>query len=360
MFKRPLPGLFAASFLGLLAACGSAPHTPVATQADPIDTSAYAPRVDSFVVVLDASSSMQEHFQEIPKLHAAQDLVASFNGAIPALGFEAGLVTFGKDCGSYFGGASATDKYGLSPFQAGDFETALGTIECGAGATPMSEGVDSARELLASEQGPTAVFIVSDFQWLDTAAVEASVAKLKAQHGANLCLHTIKVGDNTTGDALISSITEQAGCDSAASAGDLTSGAAMSAYVTETLMASLQYEKHTVSAMALFDFDSADLREQGKAELHNLDELIKSQGMRVGDIDIIGHTDSMGSEEYNQGLSERRAQAVKDYMASEGIDAAIIDVSGKGESEPVASNDTDEGRAQNRRVEIHVGTSRPK
>ena len=90
-----------------------------------------------------------------------------------------------------------------------------------------------------------------------------------------------------------------------------------------------------------------------------LDESIKSQGISVGDIDVIGHTDNKGSETYNQKLSVRRAQAVKDYMVSEGIDAGIVDVIGKGESEPVASNDTDEGRAKNRRVEIRVGTSRP-
>jgi OOP family OmpA-OmpF porin len=75
----------------------------------------------------------------------------------------------------------------------------------------------------------------------------------------------------------------------------------------------------------------------------------------VVDIDIIGHTDSTGPADYNQGLSERRAQAVADYIISEGIDAAIIDVSGEGENNPIASNDTAEGRAQNRRVDINVG-----
>ena len=63
----------------------------------------------------------------------------------------------------------------------------------------------------------------------------------------------------------------------------------------------------------------------------------------------------MGSEEYNQALSERRATAVKEYMVSEGIDSNIVDASGEGESNPVADNSTDEGRALNRRVDVHVG-----
>ena len=359
MFERPISGFLMALPLALVTACSNTPYTPVASQANPIDTTAYAPKVDSFVVILDTSSSMGEDDQERPKIQTAQDLVATFNGAIPALDFKAGLVTFGKNTGRCIGTGEASPVYGMTSFQAADFASSLASLECTGGTTPMSEGIEATTQLLASTTGPMAVILVSDFQWIDASAVTAAVAQLKAQHGNDVCLHTVKVGSNTTGDALISSITDSAGCDSAVGAGDIASAAAMSTYVTETLMAPLQYEKHTVSATALFDFNKAVVKEQGKAELHNLGERIKSQGMSVGDIDIIGHTDNIGTEAYNQDLSVRRALAVKDYMVSEGIDATIIDVSGKGESEPTASNDTTEGQALNRRVEIHVGTSRP-
>ena len=122
------------------------------------------------------------------------------------------------------------------------------------------------------------------------------------------------------------------------------------------------YEKFTLAAEALFDHDKSVLKQAGKNAIHALDEKIKSKGATVVDIDVIGHTDSDGSQEYNQALSIRRANAVKDFMTSgaEGIDASIIDVSGRGELSPIADNRTREGRALNRRVEIHVGVKRQK
>ena len=117
------------------------------------------------------------------------------------------------------------------------------------------------------------------------------------------------------------------------------------------------YEKVTISATALFDFDSDVLKEEGKAAISELADSIKAKGGSVVDIDVIGHTDSVGPEEYNEQLSLRRATSVKNFLVEQGVDGSIIDVSGKGESMPIASNSTSEGRAQNRRVEINVGAS---
>ena len=115
------------------------------------------------------------------------------------------------------------------------------------------------------------------------------------------------------------------------------------------------YEKVTISATALFDFDSDVLKDEGKAAIQDLADSIKSKGGSVVDVDVVGHTDSTGPEEYNEQLSLRRATSVKNYMVEQGVDAGIIDVSGKGETMPIADNSTRAGRAQNRRVEINVG-----
>ena len=71
-------------------------------------------------------------------------------------------------------------------------------------------------------------------------------------------------------------------------------------------------------------------------------------------VEVAGHTDSIGTEEYNEGLSQRRAQSVLDYLVEQGINASRMTAKGYGESQPIASNDTSEGRAKNRRTELVV------
>ena len=100
-----------------------------------------------------------------------------------------------------------------------------------------------------------------------------------------------------------------------------------------------------------FAFDSAELKPAMKAELDTVVSRVKaSTGNET--LQVIGHTDSTGPEAYNQGLSERRAQAAADYLSSQGIDASMMTVKGMGESAPVADNSTRDGRSMNRRVEI--------
>lgn len=110
----------------------------------------------------------------------------------------------------------------------------------------------------------------------------------------------------------------------------------------------------------LFDFGSADLRPTAGNSLDTLVELLSSSKSPV---EIIGHTDSVGSDDANQTLSEERAAAVSEYLVKNGVDKSRITTSGKGASEPVADNthpdgrDNPEGRQQNRRVEIRYSDS---
>ncbi|MCW4451145.1 OmpA family protein [Kaistella sp. BT6-1-3] len=104
--------------------------------------------------------------------------------------------------------------------------------------------------------------------------------------------------------------------------------------------------------MVNFGFDSSDLTSAAKANLDKLAQVLKNN--MDTNINIYGHTDSKGTDAYNLSLSERRAAAVKNYLVSQGVSASRMFTMGVGEKEPVASNDTDAGRAENRRVEFAI------
>ncbi|GIV25057.1 MAG: hypothetical protein KatS3mg026_0749 [Bacteroidia bacterium] len=115
-----------------------------------------------------------------------------------------------------------------------------------------------------------------------------------------------------------------------------------------------KYKSGTVIILKniFFDFDKATLRPESKAELERVYQiLVENPKMKVR---IAGHTDSMGSDEYNQRLSEARAKSVYEYLIQRGISADRLSYIGYGESRPIDTNDTEEGRQNNRRVELEI------
>jgi OOP family OmpA-OmpF porin len=102
----------------------------------------------------------------------------------------------------------------------------------------------------------------------------------------------------------------------------------------------------------LFAFDKSDLTSEARSQLMAVMDRLKNAN--VVSIKVIGHTDSRGSDAYNQKLSERRAASVATFLISQGLPSEKISTQGMGESQPVADNTTDEGRAKNRRVELHL------
>ena len=111
-------------------------------------------------------------------------------------------------------------------------------------------------------------------------------------------------------------------------------------------------EKVSFASEALFDFDQSTLKPQGKAALDQL--LGQLTGMDLEVIVTVGHTDAVGSDAYNQKLSQRRAEAVKAYLVAQGVETNRVYTEGKGETQPVADNTTAAGRAKNRRVTVEV------
>ncbi len=111
----------------------------------------------------------------------------------------------------------------------------------------------------------------------------------------------------------------------------------------------------TFESGLMFDFDSERLRPAAQTNLRNLAASLGEY--RNTDLLIVGHTDAKGTDSYNQALSQRRAQAVADYLNSLGVSSGRLRTSGKGEAEPVASNDSEAGRQKNRRVEVAIFAS---
>ena len=162
-------------------------------------------------------------------------------------------------------------------------------------------------------------------------------------------------------DANWTPATAVAGCDgaiapkaapAAAPAAPAAAPAAPAAAAPAAAPAAVAATKVTYAADAFFDFDKSVLKAEGKAKLDDLVGKVKDINLEV--IIAVGHTDSVGSVAYNQKLSVRRAEAVKAYLVSKGIEKNRVYTEGKGKSQPVADNKTAEGRAKNRRVEIEV------
>jgi OOP family OmpA-OmpF porin len=117
--------------------------------------------------------------------------------------------------------------------------------------------------------------------------------------------------------------------------------------------------KITLQADTLYDFDKATLKPEGKATLDTIARDLSKIRLEV--IIAVGNTDSIGTDAYNMALGQRRAQSVKAYLTSKGVDGSRIYTESKGKSNPVASNATAEGRAKNRRTDIEVvGTAATK
>jgi len=243
MFKHRFTTLLAFVSIGLLAGCAAAPpYSPAPFSAATIDTEAYGPRVDAFAVILDASSSMNDADQGQAKFHIAKDSVNAMSQTIPELNYNGTLVAFGT--GRCTGGKRDTTLYGPHRYRRSAFDAGLNEQQCAGGITPMADGLDGARRALKAETGQVAVILVSDFWNIDVKSTKASIAKLNATHGGNLCLYTVQVGDSKRAPATTAALIESAGCGDAVMAGDIAAADAMATYVTRVLLAPLEYTQN--------------------------------------------------------------------------------------------------------------------
>jgi OOP family OmpA-OmpF porin len=314
------------------------------------------------------------------KIVLAKALLERMNGMIPELGYKGGLST----------AAPATSIQGLETYAAGSYGAALAQIPTllGNNPTPLGVGLLALGPALKNASGRNAVIIVSDGQE-NTGEGSLKVAAAMAEM-YNVCFHTISFADTVNGNqALLDDISSLKSCGVSASAAQLADDAAMQDFVkavfydvdTAVDPCSLDDDADgvnncidkcpdTIMGLAVdaagcpipdivrlkvnFDFDKAVVKPEYHQVLADYAAYMKAQ-QSFTVVEIAGHTDSKGSDAYNQKLSERRAQAVRDYLVNNfGLDGNLFSAVGYGESRPIASNDTEAGRAENRRIEAEL------
>ncbi|MCK5191589.1 MAG: OmpA family protein, partial [Methylococcales bacterium] len=264
----------------------------------------------------------------------------------------------------------------VQSYSSASFDSAINTLECSSGGTPIATAFEAAKTDLTSASGNIAVILFSDGHNYDISPA-TNVHALKEQYGDKLCVYTVWVGNEKeeAGKAVLQRLSDISGCGFSTSASAIASSDGMADFVSKVFFEPGAVEKDSdgdgvVDSKdkcpntpkgaivdrdgcwafhgVLFDFDSATIKAGNEAMFKNAIEVLKLNPALT--VEIQGHTDSQGAEEYNQKLSERRADAVKQKLVDHGISSARLTTKGFGESTPVASNDTEAGRAHNRRV----------
>lgn len=373
--------------LGAVAGCAATkPPSVGAFQAVALDPAAFTKKADTFVVVLDASSSMTDDYDGRDKFDIARETIARLNATVPQLDYQAGLVAFGS--GHCIGTETSKTLYGPAPYRRADLDAGLAKQSCASGFTPMQRGLATAHEELAGTKGRIALIIVGDATRVSDKTVLGAAAKLKSDFGDKLCIYPIQVGDDANGKLLMDELADVTGCGFATNAKDIAAPNGMADYVTKVLLAPVPPKPAPAPVAAApavigdadgdgvkddkdkcpntpkgirvnavgcwvlegvyFDTDKAVIKDA--TAIDHAISVFKAEPKLTAEIQ--GHTDDRASDKHNQKLSEARAKAVRDYMIQGGIAADRLRARGYGESKPIAPNDTDDGRAQNRRVEI--------
>ena len=372
---------------GFLASCATK-HAPPqeAYQPAQADLSTYSRKVDTFVVVLDTASSMETTYLKRREDERAIEIVSRLNQTIPLLDYRAGLVAFSS--GSCLSCEDAEVLYGPAPYNRDAFEAALADYNASGRISHTGSrglGQQASRFILQGNPGRVALIVVSDSENILHGRAFTSVQKLRGTLGQQICIYPIQVDRDYVGRRAMDELVKVGGCGFAVNADEIAPPDAMARYAREVFLRSATAPGATASAPAAADSDGdgvpdsldkclntpkgARVNAEGCWVLHGVyfdtdqtvikDTQVLDQAVPIFNTnpkltaEAQGYTDSTASAEYNQKLSEARARAVRDYFIKQGIAPERIQAQGFGETWPAASNDTAEGRALNRRVELH-------
>jgi OOP family OmpA-OmpF porin len=337
---------------------GVAEQAPIQTQ--PIQLQADEWRVtDDVMVITDASGTMYVN-ETFP---AAKALTQSFVAAMPEAsapaekpgGYSAGAIGFGGDERNA-APLAAFNRSVLSSQAAG--LDVMGSVDGMGGPTPLHAVIGEAAASLEGKRGRAALVIFSDGLPDDASAALGAAEGLIASHPGEVCIHTVQTGTSQEGYAFLKRLSALTQCGSLRNEDDVTTNFEVQQFARAVFVgpgvapvAAAGPCEGVVRLRGIeFGFDKDQIEDSSKPMLDvAVERLNECPEVRIT---ISGHTDSIGSEQYNNGLSYRRAEASKRYFVEQGIDASRLETEGQGEGQPIAPNDSDDGRAQNRRVEL--------
>jgi OOP family OmpA-OmpF porin len=302
------------------------------------------------------------------KFDMATQIVSRINQTLPELGQNGALRSFGHS-------PAVSDKntvlfYGMEEYSTYALGENLKKISEAGGTSPMYMAFNaSGQEELNAVSGNTAVIVISDGQpefSLESPITLKAARALKDQLGPGLCYYPILVGDDEKGAVLMDEIVRISECGFVSNADDLLTDAGMAGFVEDIFLTKKPMDKVAPAPLVLkgtntqgiwvvdetyFDFDKSVVKPEAFDYLDQIADVLKTHPQIT--VKVQGHTDSIGTKAYNDALSIRRAQAVKTYLMNKGVREERLSLEGFGFSKPVATNDTAEGRALNRRVELH-------
>ena len=370
----------------------SYPPFTAKTIAKSTKTVEYKQKAHTFYALLDTHSSTNPIYDKAnvfeSKFTVQKQILNRVNKTIPQkLQLDSGLRTFGN--GKCVDRKGSTLLQSVMPHARYTYQRNIDKATCASGrsfaSSPLSLALSRASSDLNEVQGDIALLIVSDGYDISDRAFSA-VNKLKNKFSDRLCVYSIWVGnkEEKMGQRFLQKLSNAAGCGESVAFYDILDSKPMGLFVENMLFEKTSISPLTIESSPLdtdndgilddddlcpmntpegapinqygcweimdleFDYNKADIRDGHLDSLDSSIEILRN--IPEINIQIEGHTDSYGSEEYNQELSIRRADTVREYLIQNGIDAERLTAIGMGESSPISTNKTDEGRQLNRRV----------
>ncbi len=341
----------------VLSGCASTPppaKDPIAVQ--PLGLSEREEvTVDRLFIITDVSRSMAGE-----PIAEARALTQSIVAGLPEedTSYEVSMISFGgeeravRQMGSVERSELEAASAGIQP---------LGGRGGGGGGTPIDAVLDEVAAEIQGKSGNTSVILISDGLADMSFKAVRSAENLVANAAGPVCIHAIQVGDSEEGRAFVNKLAGLTDCGSVRTASMIQSESDVDAFARTALAVQMGAALPAVAAAppcettvqlhgVRFGFDDATLTPDSIGALDRAAEQL--QGCKELNIVVGGHSDTTGPAEYNMGLSERRAEVVRAQLIEAGVDESRLSAEGYGPKDPVASNETREGRAQNRRVDL--------